>query len=143
VVSIEQVVVPSMAATIIPGTGTDDCAASEFGNDATACQMVGFTSVVGGRWKLGVLCTLTTDGPARFNKLVERLSPVTPTTLTRQLRELERDGLVTRTQYNEIPPRVEYAATEAALTLKPVLRTIADWVEAHTERVAAESSTPS
>jgi DNA-binding HxlR family transcriptional regulator len=112
-----------MAATIIPGTGTDDCAASEFGNDATACQMVGFTSVVGGRWKLGVLCTLTTDGPAR--------------------RELERDGLVTRTQYNEIPPRVEYAATEAALTLKPVLRTIADWVEAHTERVAAESSTPS
>lgn len=130
-----------MAAMSIPRTSTDHCASSELGNGATACQMVGFTSVVGGRWKLGVLCTLTTDGPARFNKLVERLSPVTPTTLTRQLRELERDGLVTRTQYNEIPPRVEYAATEASLTLKPVLRTIADWVEAHTERVAARSST--
>jgi DNA-binding HxlR family transcriptional regulator len=132
-----------MAATIIPATGSDEFVPVELDKDATACQMVGFTNIVGGRWKLGVLCTLTSNGPARFNKLVERLSPVTPTTLTRQLRELERDGLVTRTQYNEIPPRVEYAATEAAVTLKPVLRTIADWVEAHTERVAAESSAPS
>jgi DNA-binding HxlR family transcriptional regulator len=100
---------------------------------ATACQMVGFTQVVGGRWKLGVLCALANEGPTRFNQLVELLSPVTPTTLTRQLRELERDGLITRTQYNEIPPRVEYAATHAATTLKPVLRTIADWVESHVD----------
>jgi DNA-binding HxlR family transcriptional regulator len=98
-------------------------------NAATACQMVGFTQVVGGRWKLGILCALSNEGPTRFNRLVEILSPVTPTTLTRQLRDLERDGLITRTQYNEIPPRVEYEATHAAATLKPVLKTIAEWVE--------------
>ncbi|MGK0274674.1 MAG: DNA-binding HxlR family transcriptional regulator [Ilumatobacter sp.] len=99
--------------------------------DPTVCQMAGFTSVIGGRWKLGILCTLTTDGKARFNELVERLAPITPTTLTRQLRELERDGLVTRTQYNEIPPRVEYEATELSATLGPVLETIAEWVHTH------------
>jgi DNA-binding HxlR family transcriptional regulator len=99
--------------------------------DPTVCQMAGFTSVIGGRWKLGILCTLTTNGKARFNELVERLDPITPTTLTRQLRELERDGLVNRTQYNEIPPRVEYAATEMSATLGPVLETIAEWVHTH------------
>jgi DNA-binding HxlR family transcriptional regulator len=99
--------------------------------DPTVCHMAGFTSVIGGRWKLGILCTLTTDGKARFNELVERLAPITPTTLTRQLRELERDGLVKRTQYNEIPPRVEYEATELSATLGPVLETIAEWVQTH------------
>ena len=99
--------------------------------DPTVCHMAGFTGVIGGRWKLGILCTLTTDGKARFNELVERLHPITPTTLTRQLRELERDGLVERTQYNEIPPRVEYEATELSATLGPVLETIAEWVHTH------------
>lgn len=99
--------------------------------DPTVCNMAAFTGVIGGRWKLGILCTLTADGKARFNELVERLQPVTPTTLTRQLRELERDGLVKRTQYNEIPPRVEYEATELSATLGPVLETIAEWVITH------------
>jgi len=52
-------------------------------------------------------------------------------TLTRQLRELERDGLVTRTQYNEIPPRVEYDITDTANTLIPVLEHIATWTTSH------------
>jgi len=62
---------------------------------------------------------------------VQRLGTITPTTLTRQLRELERDGFVTRTQYNEIPPRVEYEATDLLDTLVPVLDTIAEWVHHH------------
>ena len=99
--------------------------------DPTACQMADFTRVIGGRWKLGILCSLTTNGTARFNELVDRLHPITPTTLTRQLRELERDGLVSRTQYNEIPPRVEYAATELSATLVPVIETISEWVSTH------------
>lgn len=106
-------------------------------NDPTVCQMTDFTRVIGGRWKLAILCTLTTDGKARFNELVERLDPVTPTTLTRQLRELERDGLVTRTQYNEIPPRVEYEATELSATLVPVIETISEWVDMARVKMAA------
>lgn len=110
---------------------TDECTESGWDRPATTCQMIGFTDVVGGRWKLAILCALATHGSTRFNQLVTLLDPITPTTLTRQLRELERDGLITRQQFNEIPPRVEYAATEAATTLKPVLRIIADWVEQH------------
>lgn len=115
------------------------CGSTDGEAEVSACQMVGFTKVVGGRWKLGILCILAADGPTRFNQLVERLAPVTPTTLTRQLRELESDGLVTRTQFNEIPPRVEYAATESAITLKPVLRTIGTWVGEHLERTARDT----
>ncbi len=93
--------------------------------------LASFTSMVGGRWKIGILYSIGCDGKARFNELAARMSPVTPTTLTRQLRELERDGLVTRTQYNEIPPRVEYDITETAHTLIPVLESIAEWTTTH------------
>ena len=94
-----------------------------------------FTGMVGGRWKIGILYSLGCDGKARFNELAERISPVTPTTLTRQLRELERDGLVTRTQFNEIPPRVEYDITDTAHTLIPVIEAIAEWTGKHAKNL--------
>ena len=100
-------------------------------NAVTVETLATFTSIVGGRWKTGILYSLGCDGKARFNELADRMSSVTPTTLTRQLRELERDGLVTRTQFNEIPPRVEYDVTETAVTLIPVLETIAEWTTSH------------
>jgi DNA-binding HxlR family transcriptional regulator len=110
-------------------------------SDATSqvepCPVSPFADLVGGRWKLAILYSLEHDGKARFNELVQRLRTVTPTTLTRQLRELERDGFVTRTQYNEIPPRVEYEATELLETLVPVLDTITEWVDSHFDRVEA------
>ncbi len=96
-----------------------------------------FTGMVGGRWKIGILYNLGCDGKARFNELAERMSPVTPTTLTRQLRELERDGLVTRTQFNEIPPRVEYDITDMAHTLLPVIEAIAAWTSTHANNLDA------
>ena len=102
----------------------------------TVDSLATFTRMVGGRWKIGILYSLGCDGKARFNELAERMSPVTPTTLTRQLRELERDGLVTRTQFNEIPPRVEYDITETAHTLIPVLESIAAWTSQHGETLA-------
>ena len=104
----------------------------------TVDALATFTGMVGGRWKIGILYSLGCDGKARFNELAERMSPVTPTTLTRQLRDLERDGLVTRTQYNEIPPRVEYDITDTAHTLLPVLEAIAGWTTSH-GRLLAEA----
>ncbi len=97
----------------------------------TVESLATFHRMVGGRWKIGILYNLGCDGKARFNELATRMHPVTPTTLTRQLRELERDGLITRTQYNEIPPRVEYDITDTAHTLLPVLETIAMWTSEH------------
>ncbi len=95
-----------------------------------------FTKMVGGRWKIGILYSLGCDGKARFNQLADRMNPITPTTLTRQLRELERDGLVTRTQFNEIPPRVEYDITDTAHTLLPVIEAIAGWTTSHGKKLA-------
>lgn len=102
----------------------------------TVDTLATFTSMVGGRWKIGILYSLGCDGKTRFNQLAEKMSPVTPTTLTRQLRELERDGLVTRTQFNEIPPRVEYDITDTAHTLIPVLEVIAAWTTSHRKQFA-------
>ena len=106
----------------------------------TVDALAQFTGMVGGRWKIGILYSLGCDGKARFNQLAERMSPVTPTTLTRQLRELERDGLVTRTQYNEIPPRVEYDITDTAHTLIPVLEHIATWTTSHGKTLVASGT---
>jgi DNA-binding HxlR family transcriptional regulator len=118
---------------------------SEVTSEIERCPVSPFADLVRGRWKLAILYTLEHDGKARFNELVQRLGSVTPTTLTRQLRELERDGFVTRTQYNEIPPRVEYEATELLATLVPVLDIITEWVESYFDRVetARAASEPS
>jgi DNA-binding HxlR family transcriptional regulator len=99
------------------------------------CPVSPFADLVGGRWKFAIQYTLEHHGKARFKELIQRLGSVTPTTLTRQLRELERDGFVTRTQYNEIPPRVVYEATELLATLVPVLDTITEWVDSYFDRV--------
>lgn len=107
----------------------------------TVDSLAAFTRMVGGRWKIGILYSLGCDGKARFNELAERMSPVTPTTLTRQLRELERDGLLTRTQFNEIPPRVEYDITDTAHTLIPVLETIATWTSNHGQALSNMAKT--
>ncbi len=107
----------------------------EVASEIESCPVSPFADLVGGRWKLAILYTLEHDGKARFNELVQRLGSVTPATLTRQLRELERDGFVTRTQFNEIPPRVEYEATELLATLVPVLDKITEWVDSYFDRV--------
>ncbi len=107
----------------------------EVPSEIEPCPVSPFADLVGGRWKLAILYSLQHDGKARFNELVQRLGSVTPTTLTRQLRELERDGFVTRTQYNEIPPRVEYEATDLLTTLVPVLDTITEWVDSYYDHV--------
>lgn len=71
----------------------------------------------------------------RFNELRRQLHAVTPTTLTRTLRELERDGLILREQFLEIPPRVEYTATDLGKSLRPVFQTIYDWGQLQMESV--------
>ncbi len=67
---------------------------------------------VAGKWSLWTLHTLNqADGPLRFARLLERIDGISQKMLTQTLRALERDGLVTRTVYAEVPPRVEYALT--------------------------------
>lgn len=86
--------------------------------------------VVGGKWKAAILWELA-EGPVRFGELKRRVAGVTEKMLIQQLRELERDQLVTRTVFHEVPPRVEYALTEWGVGLNAALAPVADWGETY------------
>ena len=75
------------------------------------CPMPNIAKLIGGKWKLIVLQILIFQGTKRFIELRRLIDGITQTMLTNQLRALEADGLVTRTVYAEVPPRVEYTAT--------------------------------
>jgi len=81
---------------------------------------------VGGKWKLEILFALM-NGAMRFGVLRRSLAGITQHMLTMQLRELERDGLVSRTAFSEKPLRVEYDLTEAAYGLLPAFRELLNW----------------
>lgn len=74
-------------------------------------------------------------GTHRFGELRRTVGPVTPRVLTRQLRELETDGIVRRVVYPEVPPRVEYSLTELGATLGPLVDLLDDWGRAYAEQL--------
>ena len=91
------------------------------------CAVDATMSVIEGRWKTVILCKLFMNGPMRFNQLMKSIDGVSPRILTKQLKELESDGIIRRVSYQEIPPRVEYSITEKGETLAPILKAMADW----------------
>ena len=86
--------------------------------------------VVGGKWKAAILWELS-GGGLRFGQLKRQVPGVTEKMLIQQLRELERDQIVTRTVFHEVPPRVEYALTEWGVGLNAALVPVADWGESY------------
>lgn len=83
--------------------------------------------VLGDKWKVLILRSLLFKGTQRFGELHKSIKGVSQKVLTQQLRELEGDGLVLRTVYPEIPPRVDYALTDLGLCLRPVFEALNDW----------------
>lgn len=90
------------------------------------CDTEVLLEIVGGKWKLLIVKYLL-RGTHRFNALQRALPPITQRMLTRQLRELEADGLVARTVYPEVPPRVEYALTDVGRSLGPLVAQLDHW----------------
>jgi len=82
-----------------------------------------------GKWKIDILWVLLA-GPMRFGELRRALPGITQHMLTAQLRALEADGMVVRSAYPEVPPRVEYALTENAYALKPIFLDLLEWSRA-------------
>lgn len=82
---------------------------------------------IGGKWKLLLLDTIRKECPKRFGQLRKEMNDITQATLTTQLRELERDGILLRTVYPEVPPRVEYKLTELGKQLIPVMDALCAW----------------
>ncbi|MBT8506957.1 HxlR family transcriptional regulator [Methanomicrobiaceae archaeon CYW5] len=87
--------------------------------------------VIGGKWKPLILYELR-DGTLRFSQLMGGVQPkITQRMLTKQLRELEKDGLITRKVYPQVPPKVEYSLTEKGLSLMPILDLLCEWGYEH------------
>ena len=86
-------------------------------------------SVIGGKWKIPIVWHLLHYEPLRLSELNKYMPQVTQRMLTRQLRELEEDGIIERTVYPVVPPKVEYHLTEIGHDLAPVVDAICDWGE--------------
>ena len=92
----------------------------------TNCPAEITLTVIGGRWMVLLLYHLF-QGVKRFSELQRAVSRITQKMLTQQLREMERDGLVHREVYPEVPPKVEYSMTPLGMTLEPVVRGMYEW----------------
>ena len=90
------------------------------------CPVEAALDVIGGKWKPLILWALG-DNVLRFGELQKSLPGVNTKMLTKQLRELEGDGVISRTVYPEVPPRVEYAITDFGRTLIPILDALCTW----------------
>lgn len=94
------------------------------------CPVATTVALIGSKWKLLILRNLL-QRPWRFNELKRDLEGVSQKVLTDSLRSLEADGILTRTVYPEVPPRVEYALTDLGRSLKPILDAMVDWGSAY------------
>jgi DNA-binding HxlR family transcriptional regulator len=92
-----------------------------------ACPISLVADMVFSRWTTPILWTLNEFGRQRFVELERRIGTVTPKVLTQRLRQLQRDGLIERSYYPEVPPRVEYEISELGRSLAPLFATLASW----------------
>jgi DNA-binding HxlR family transcriptional regulator len=103
-------------------------------NDSERCTISTTLSVIGGKWKSVILWHLIRK-TRRFSELKHLIPDITQKMLTQQLRELEKDGLINRKVFPEVPPHVEYSMTEYGRTLIPVLNAMAQWGLEHEHTV--------
>ncbi|MFI6009267.1 winged helix-turn-helix transcriptional regulator [Streptomyces sp. NPDC051243] len=92
-----------------------------------ACPIAPVVDIVFSRWTTPILWALHEYGRQRFVELERRIATITPKVLTQRLRQLERDGLVVRTYYPEVPPRVEYEISELGRSLAPLFAALSEW----------------
>ena len=102
----------------------------------TECPILYAMEIIGQKWKLPILWYIAdAEGQTlRYRELERKVVGITATMLTKCLRELERDGLVTRKQYSTIPPTVEYSLAERGKTLIPALESVYRWAEGQMRR---------
>ena len=99
---------------------------AQAGREPPTCPVEAALRLIGGKYK-GLILWHLTGGAMRYGALSRLVAGATPKMLTQQLRELERDGLVSRAVFPVVPPRVEYALTPSGETLAPVLHALYDW----------------
>ena len=91
-----------------------------------ACPVATTVQMIGSKWKLLIMRNLL-QRPWRFNELKKDLEGISQKVLTDSLRSMEGDGIITRTVYPEVPPRVEYALSEVGESMRPIIKAMEDW----------------
>ncbi|MEL6333811.1 MAG: helix-turn-helix domain-containing protein [Cyanobacteria bacterium J06626_26] len=100
---------------------------------AQGCPVEATLDVIGGKWKGVILYHLLSE-TSRFNELRRLMPDITQRMLTKQLRELEANNLISRKVYAEVPPKVEYSISDYGKTLAPVIHALKEWGLQHLER---------
>ena len=95
-------------------------------DEMPACPVATTVALIGSKWKLLILRNLMAR-PWRFNELRRDLAGISQKVLTDSLRSMEEDGLVTRTVYAEVPPRVEYSLSELGESMRPIIQSMQEW----------------
>ena len=98
------------------------------------CPLKYLANTFGGKWKLPIICILSDMSPKRYSAIKRSLGDITNMMLAQSLKDLESSGLVSRTQYNEVPPRVEYSLTERGKNALPMLTAAAQWAVSEMDR---------
>ena len=91
---------------------------------------------LGGKWKIRILFTLFNNKKVRFNELKKVLKTITQQMLSKQLKELETDGIVNRKVHQVVPPKVEYSLNEFGLSVIPILKSFSDWNRKNTRTIS-------
>ena len=103
------------------------------------CPVATTVQIIGSKWKLLILRNLLRR-PWRFNELKKDLEGISQKVLTDSLRGMEADGIIDRTVYAEVPPRVEYALNDLGETLRPILAAMESWGMEYQEMIRSENS---
>lgn len=93
------------------------------------CPVRNVIARFGNKWALLLILVLSENGPIRFNELKRNIPDISARVLSATLRTLEEDGLVIRTSYPEVPPRVEYSLSETGQTLVPIIQELTEWAQ--------------
>ncbi len=102
-----------------------------------ACPVATTVALIGSKWKLLILRNLLAR-PWRFNELKRDLAGISQKVLTDSLRSMEADGIITRTVYPEVPPRVEYALSDLGESMRPVIKSMEEWGTAYKQNKQEE-----
>ena len=106
-----------------------------------SCGMAFSLRIIGGRWKPAILCNLA-HGTMRYSELKKSIEGISERMLVAQLREMEKDQIIERIVYPEVPPRVEYRLTDLGKTMKPMLNAMSEWGNMYKIQIADLESAP-
>ena len=101
----------------------------------TQCPVAFTSQILGGKWKARIVWALVRNQPLRFSEIRRACPPVSDRILSKELRELEHCGLISRHAYPVVPPKTEYSLTALGQTVRPVMAAMADWGLTHRAKV--------